>query len=424
MRDKLEKWFRQAVGAQQAGRLEAAERDYRRILKLEKGHVPTLMNLGLVLRRRGRFAQAARCFHEVIRLRPATPMAYFHLAHMRVHDFSDRELEVMARLFARSDVPANERVFLGFAMASVFDRKGNAEQAMAWWGRVHGLARQAGAVFDAGAYEQHIEGLIHAFTPELLGRAAPTAVPGRRPIFVVGMPRSGTTLTEQILASHPQVAGGGEIIALEEIVRELGQSTGRPLAENVLHLGEARLEALAARYLDKLPAHVAEAACFTDTTPMNFRLVGLIALLFPQAPIVHCSRDPLDNCLSIYQQPLSDSHAYAHDWGDLGRVYVLYRRLMAHWEQVLPGRIHRLCYERLVADPDGEIAALLDFCGLPFDPACLRFHETEREINTPSDTQVRKPLSAASIGKWKRYAPMLGELRDILEAHGVTRPEA
>ena len=215
------------------------------------------------------------------------------------------------------------------------------------------------------------------------------------------MPRSGTTLAEQILASHSEIFGAGEVIA----VADPNVSPSTP---------PRKFPQLAAKVTNTITARAGEEKFNVEKTPSNFLYLGKIALLFPEATIVHCRRDPMDTCLSIYQHPLSAAYAYAHDLETLGNYYREYELLMQHWDQVLPNPILNLQYESLVSDFEPTVRSLVEFCGADFEEQCLRFHETRRQVKTPSASQVRQPIYQSSVGRWHRYEQELEPLRNAL----------
>ena len=231
------------------------------------------------------------------------------------------------------------------------------------------------------------------------------------------MPRSGTTLVEQILASHPAVAGGGELATLMTIASQFnaaGQG-GLPYPEGVRAIRVDQAEQMAQRYLDHLDRISKSALRVTDKQPFNFTHLGLAQLLFPAATFIHCQRDPMDTCLSCYFVSFADSFGFASDLGTLGRYYRQYSRLMAHWEDVLPRPVLTVEYEALVTNLESVARGLVAHCGLSWDDRCLRFYETERSVRTPSRWQVRQPIYADSIGRWRRYERHLGPLMAALQ---------
>jgi len=239
--------------------------------------------------------------------------------------------------------------------------------------------------------------------------------PSPLPIFILGMPRSGTTLVEQIVASHPLVHGAGELMALHDCVAELGE-TGASFPERIAELEGAGLRRLGSAYLQKLAKIALEGERVTDKMPSNYYYVGLIKLILPNAKIIHTFRDPVDNCVSCFSKLFTLEQSHTYDLGELGRYYKRYERLMAHWRRVLPqGAFLDMRYEDVVDDLEGQARRILDYCGLPWDERCLQFHETERPVRTASATQVRQPIYRSAMGRWKDYKDFLTPLLTALE---------
>jgi len=240
--------------------------------------------------------------------------------------------------------------------------------------------------------------------------------PDPRPVFIVGMPRSGTTLVEQILASHPEVHGAGEVHALRNVLREeLPPDPGDyALPKGLAVLSKEHFQRAAARYGRYLDGLAPEAARITNKLPGNMVFVGLVSLLYPQAKIIHCTRDPLDTCFSCYSKLFTTGHPFSYEQGELGRFYKMYERLMQHWRGALPGRMLELRYEELVEDLEGQVRRLVTHLELPWDEACLRFHESSRAVRTASLAQVRRPIYKDSVGRWKHYEKELAPLKAAL----------
>jgi len=259
--------------------------------------------------------------------------------------------------------------------------------------------------------------MIRLFSKPFLDARKSYGSPSERPVFIVGMPRSGTSLTEQILSSHPSVTGAGELSFMHTIANRMFYSlgTGAVFTDQIRAITPERAKALAAEYLGKVEFFSTTAARVTDKMPHNFRLVGLIALLFPNARIVFCRRDAMDNCFSIYSNALNDFHSYGSDLTTLGAYYREHIRLMAHWQAVLPGRIFEMRYEALVGDLEGQSRRLVDFIGLDWDPAVLNFFESDRQVSTISKWQVRQPIYKTSVARWKPFEAQLEPLRAALE---------
>jgi hypothetical protein len=233
-----------------------------------------------------------------------------------------------------------------------------------------------------------------------------------RPVLVSGMPRSGTTLAEQVLASHPGVVGKGERMALGQAA---GKLCGGNYPESLLTANPDQMHAEGERFVADLCRDTGDALRVVDTTPMNFRFTGLAASILPDARFIHCKRNAMDNCLSLYRQMLTGPVGFEHDLGTLGAYYRLQADLLTHWQKVLGDRLYVLEYEKLVQKPEVEIRKLLEFCGLEFDPACLEFHQSSRVIKSPSASQVRQPIYNSSVGAWKRYEKQLQPLAKALE---------
>jgi hypothetical protein len=259
--------------------------------------------------------------------------------------------------------------------------------------------------------------MIRLFSKPFLDARKSYGSPSDRPVFIVGMPRSGTSLTEQILSSHPSVTGAGELSFMHTIANRMFYSlgTGAVFTDQIRAITPERAKALAAEYLGKIEFFSTTAARVTDKMPHNFRLVGLIALLFPNARIVFCCRDAMDNCFSIYSNALNDFHSYGSDLTTLGAYYREHMRLMTHWQAVLPGRIFEMRYEALVGDLEGQSRRLVDFIGLDWDPAVLNFFESDRQVSTISKWQVRQPIYKTSVARWKPFEAQLEPLRAALE---------
>jgi Tfp pilus assembly protein PilF len=277
-------------------------------------------------------------------------------------------------------------------------------------------ANEGAKPFDMARYVADIDALIALFNPTFMAAHHTFGSSSERPVFIVGMPRSGTSLTEQILSSHSDVVGAGELTYMHTIANRLfySLSVRELFRDQVRALTPERATALATEYLRKIEFFSTTSARITDKMPHNYHLVGLIALLFSKARIVYCRRDPMDNCFSIYSNALNEFHSYGADLSTLGAYYRQHIRLMEHWTQLLPDRIFEMRYEDLIGDLEGKSRQLVDFAGLPWDPACLQFFETERTVATISKWQVRQPLYTTSIARWKPYEQYLGPLKEAL----------
>lgn len=322
--------------------------------------------------------------------------------------------EIEAAVARLGDAEAGtQRSLLGYAAAKACMDLKQPDAAFAHLQQAKAAAR---AGYDMAQHRARQKRLTTLFNPAFLRARAGWGDDSRVPVFIVGMPRSGTSLAEQILSSHPEVHGAGELNYIHDIANQLMFSLGDAalFAEKVVGLDRAAAKALAGQYLRKVSAFSPDAARITDKMPHNFTFLGLIALLLPGARIIHMRRSPLDNCFSIYSNMFSAAHGYANDLRTLGDYYVEYARLMDHWRQVLPGRIHEVRYEDLVADQEGVTRRMLDFIGLDWHPACLEFFANARSVSTISRWQVRQPIYRTSVDRWRPYERHLGPLIEAL----------
>lgn len=346
-------------------------------------------------------------------------VAWFALANLKTYRFSDDEMARIEAEAARPDLAEMERVYLAFALGKA--REDRAEHAGAWaaYERGNALRRSMGQ-WRAEIAEAAAERIIAAQGPALFQGRAPAGHPARDPILIVGLPRSGSTLVEQILASHPQVEGTQELPFIGRIAAELcGADPACNLPrqpEAVARLSPAQRRQLGARYLAEAGAHRHLGRTrFIDKMPNNFWHIGLIFKILPNATVIDVRRHPMACGFANLKQLFgTDHHEFAYAAEDIGRHYCSYLTLMRHWDKVLPGRILRLHHEDLVENLEGEVRRLLDHCGLPFDPACLAFHQTRRTIRTPSSEQVRRPLDRSGLDQWRAFAPWLGPLEAAL----------
>ncbi|MCP5092311.1 MAG: tetratricopeptide repeat protein [Gammaproteobacteria bacterium] len=375
-----------------------------------KGNADAWINLGILREQSGDLEGAASAYKFAIAAKPAFINAHFHLAHLSEYAISEEDMDAMRGLIGSSELDPEGRALLAYGLACGYEKQGNYEKEFESLRQAHAIKAERSS-FDLGRIHQRFEAIRNTFAEVEETLAERNRNLGDGLVFVVGMPRSGTTLAEQILASHADVHGCGESGLIAKAAIRIERAGGLPYPASLSRLSDSALREIADESLAAFVARAPGASTIIDTTPTNFIQCGLIATLWPDARIIHCMRHPLDICLSIYQNALSDDHAYAHDFATLAGYYLEYDRLMQHWHSVLPSRILELRYDRLVADFEATVKTLLDFCGLPFDDACLRFHETKRVVKTPSAGQVRKPIYAGSLNRWRKYREPLEPLR-------------
>ena len=372
----------------------------------------------------GESEEAAQAWHEVLRLEPNDADALAALIGLERRNLAP-ELLVRARQIAdNAGRSSADRRALHKALGDHADRDRDYGRAMAHYEaanliRAAELAAQ-GMVFDIEALRESVDRQIAVFDSEMLRRLEEIGSRSPVPLFVVGMPRSGTSLCEQILASHAEVAGAGELNEIQAIARELpkllvgGSSVSEGYPACLRDLDGPAAGRIADRYLLRLRDIAADKSRVVDKHPINFRHLGLIAGLFPQAAIVHCRRDPLDTCFSCYAQNFDAPILWALRLDSLGLYYREYERLMAHWYRIMPGRIHDFVYETVTDNLEAEARRLIDRCGLAWDASCLAFHETRRVVRTASYRQVREPIYKRSVGKWRNYVAALDPLTAAL----------
>jgi tetratricopeptide (TPR) repeat protein len=401
--------------------LDDALRALREALRLNPRCAAAHHTLGCVLEYQGDFDGARAEFLEALRLEPNHAYALASLSSLTAAGFerlADADIDRLRQLVMRHDLPRDDLVRLHFALARLLDKAGAYDEAFAHYREGNELRRESlnrrGVTFDPAEHRRLVDRLIAVFTPEHFARVRGFGVDSDLPIFVIGMMRSGTTLAEQILASHPLVHGAGELRAVSQITVALTERGGGTdtYPELLARLDAATVRAVAEEHLLRLRQLGGAAPRVVDKMPSNFLHLGLIATLFPRARIVHCRRDAIDTCLSCYAQNFVSPFPFKHDLGQLGFYYREYQRLMIHWTQVLP--IFELRYEELTAAPEQVSRELLAYCGLDWDDRCLRFHETGRPVRTASMLQVRQPMYRSAVGRWKHYEKHLGPLIEAL----------
>ena len=391
----------------------AAERELREALRLNPRYLPALLNLGNLHEDRGQRSEARSCYERALALAPDDGEALARLANVSV--FGDASDPLIARLQAaleRPDLAAAQKAAVAFALGRALDSAGAYAAAFAAYARANACSRTAfgaAARYDRAAQERFIDRIIAAFPHP--PPSAPSSQAKPAPVFICGMFRSGSTLTEQILAGHPRITAGGELAFLPRLV----QQRLAPFPEAAGHLAADAAVELAGEYRAMLSRTFPGADIVTDKRPDNFLYLGMIKRLFPDAKIVHTTRHPLDNILSIYFLHLDPSMSYALDLEDAAHHYREYRRLMRHWKALFGDDILDLSYDSLVRDPEAEVRQLLAFLGLDWSDACLAFQARENAVKTASVWQVREPLYQRASGRWRHYATQLAPAAAYLE---------
>jgi len=403
-------------------RTDEAERICSQALEIDPDSPAALVVLAELRADAGRFAEAEELFCRAISIDPATPEAWAGLVRVRPMAPADEPwLAAMQRLVDEG-MPPQRELSLRYAIGKFCDDVGDFERAFSNYRRANQLASKCGPAHDRGSLSQAIDLIIRSHDGPWVNRLR-TAVPhSARPVFIVGMLRSGTTLAEQILASHPQVFGAGELTVWSEVA---AAALSKASAGNIaaLRMSDAALGDLGDRYLQVLRELSPDAPRVVDKLPTNFLFLGLIHAALPGARIIHLQRHPIDTCVSIYFQHLEAANTYANDLGDLAHYYQEYRRLMRHWRAVIPaGSILEVPYEGLVADLPTWARRMVEFSGLSWDPHCLEFERTPRSIVTASKWQARQKLFGSSVGRWRHYERFVAPLAPLLETQLETQP--
>ena len=403
-----------AIEAMQTGDYEEALASFEAVLARVPGDPVTLTSKGHALKTCGRADEAVEAYRAALTSQPRHGEAYYSLANLKTYRFTDDELARMEERETDPNLGFMDRVHLAFALGKAQEDRGEYEAAFGHYARGNAL-KKAQSRYDADRMSEELAATRELLTAEFFAERAGGGDPAPDPIFVVGLPRAGSTLLEQILSSHGQVDGTLElpnILSLSQRLRRRAEGGGYP--DVLATLDAAERAAFGAEFIEDTRIHRAGAPFFTDKMPNNFRHVGLIQLILPNAKIIDARRHPMACCFSGFKQLFAEGQEFSYDLEDVGRYYRDYVDLMDHWDAVLPGRVLRVMHEDVVDDLEGQVRRLLDFCGLPFDEACLRYWETERAVRTPSSEQVRRPIFRESVEQWRHFEPWLDPLKDAL----------
>lgn len=414
-------YFCLAVAYQEQGDTENAYTCFTKTLGIDKKHTDAKIGLAGILALQGNYENAGRELEEILRVHPENSSAIICYC-MYAHQFAatNKAIEIGSKHLQKSNLTDMIRSKLLFALANLHEKQGDLDTAFELYHQGNQLRNTS---HDELGYRSMFNSLIKSFDQDLFFQHSTSNTPNKNrtvtPIFIVGMPRSGTSLAEQILASHPEVYGAGELPDIGNMVNHLSNKarTSIRYPESISDISESELNQLGDSYIELLTNKVGNEKYVTDKMPLNAIHLGFISLLFPNARIIHCTRDPRDTCLSCYFKSFSGEHSYAYSLDSLGKFYRMYEQLMEHWNRVLPNPIFELSYEEIVENPEQTIRKMINFCGLEWDNACLNFHKTKRTVATASHDQVRKRMYSSSVGRWKSYEKHLDELFTALECN-------
>jgi predicted Zn-dependent protease len=393
-------------------------RIYAEVLEEYPQQAKVWMSYGHSLKTSGSLGEAVVAYRRAIAKESKLGEAWWSLANLKTVHFSPADRDALREALARQDLGDEDRLHFEFALGKALEDESAYEESFAHYAAGNALRRKSHP-YNARANTGFARSLRALFTREFFAARAGSGADARDPIFIVGLPRAGSTLIEQILASHSRVEGTMELQDIPQIARELarrdGQDEEERFFESVAALSGTELRRLGERYLDSTRAFRKHATPrFIDKMPNNWLYVGLIHLILPNATIIDARRHPLGCCFSCFKQHFARGQSFTYHLGDLGRYYRNYVGLMAHFDAVLPGRVHRVYYETMVEDTDAEVRRLLAHCGLPFEEGCLRFYENERAVRTASSEQVRRPIFREGLEQWRHYEPWLDPLKAAL----------
>ncbi|MEO7063940.1 MAG: sulfotransferase [Dokdonella sp.] len=399
------------------GAVGEANAAYARALACEPGHIRARTGYAETLNNLGRTEEAVRELRQVLRAQPMTVQAWTVLSNIKTAQLTAEEAAWLERVFVAPGIGEDDRVRLGFALAKALEDQDRYDAAFDTYRAANAIKRRT-LPWNAQAFSRHVDALIAAFSTPL--HAAPPTL-GSEVIFVVSLPRAGSTLTEQILASHPDVEGAEELPDLQRVLDAESQRLGAELAQWAPRAGGADWQRLGQEYLQRTAHWRQSRPHFSDKSLDTWRHLGAAAAMLPGARFVHVFRDPVETCLSCFRQLFDQGHAYSYDLADMAAYWRDYDRLMRFWRERHPQQLHDFGYEALLANPEQEIRRLLAFCGLPFDAGCLGFHKTRRSVRTVSAAQVREPLRG-DTARAERYGARLASLRQALAGAPPLQP--
>jgi len=404
-----------AIESMQTGDYERAFALFDAVLEKLPNDPATLTTRGHALKTTGRQDDAVASYRTAIAAKPDHGDAFYALANLKTYRFTEAEIAAMQEQLERPEIALMDRVHLSFALGKAHEDREEYEASFGFYEAGNALKRRQ-TRYDADRMSEELAAQKEACTRDLFESRQGAGDPARDPIFILGLPRAGSTLLEQILASHSQIDGTLElpnVLALAHRLR--GRKAGQSRYPQVLHdLTDEQLTEFGSDFIANTRIHRQGAPFFIDKMPNNFRHIGLIQLMLPNATIIDARRDPMDCCFSGFKQLFAEGQDFTYGLTEIGRYYRDYVDLMAHWDEVLPGKVLRVRHEDVLDDLEGQTRRMLDHIGLPFEEECLEFHRTARAVRTASSEQVRRPINRSGQGAWKPYEPWLGDLKTAL----------
>ena len=406
-----------AVESMKSGDYEAALGAFDNVLAQLPGDPTTLTSKGHAYKTSGEYDSAVSSYRAALSSQPQYGEAYYSLANLKVYEFSDDEITSMLAQESDNNLSHIDRAYFSFALGKAYEDRRDFDTSFEFYRRGNSL-KKSQSRYDAEKMSEDLLAQRDVCTSDFFDDRSGVGYEVADPIFIVGLPRAGSTLLEQILSSHSLVDGTLElpnILSLSQRLRRRGrQSDASKYPDILAELSVEELKAFGEEFISDTQIHRQDAPFFIDKMPNNFRHIGLINLILPGAKIIDARRHPMSCCFSGFKQLFAEGQEFSYDLTDIGRYYADYVALMDHWDKVLPGKVLRVHYEDVVADIDTQVRRILDYCDLPFEEACINFHQTDRSVRTPSSEQVRQPIYKSGLVQWRHYEEQLGPLREAL----------
>ena len=405
-----------AIELMQTGAYDATLNYFDQILEQVPNDPVTLTTRGHLLKTQGNSVEAIDSYRAVLKNSPGHGEAYYSLGNLKTYRFEDNELDLMLQQEQGNRLRPMDRIYLNFALGKAYEDRGDYESAFSFYQKGNSL-KKIQSRYDAEAMRDELSRMRLICDPAFFSEREDWGSDARDPIFVLGLPRAGSTLIEQILSSHSQIDGTSELPNILALSQKLRRSSNYPVKgypEVMKSISEAECREFGDSYIEETKIHRQGAAYFIDKMPNNFRHIALIKLILPNAKIIDARRDPMGCCFSGFKQLFAEGQEFSYSLEDIGNYYVDYIKLMDHWDKVLPGFVLRVNHEDVVDNLEQEVRRILNFCGLPFEESCLRFYETERNVKTPSSEQVRQPIFRDGVDQWRKFEPWLDPLKNAL----------
>ena len=396
------------------GRDDEAVQAYQRAAQTRSDFAEAYLALGNAYLQQGRNREAIDSLQRAIATKSPNGKAYHNLVQTRRFSKRDNDIEAMETAYRDPGLADEEKIYYAFALGKVYADLEDEARSFEYYLMGNRLKRES-IEYTIEEDRKLFAAIRQVFSLDFIHKHEHLGIEDATPIFIIGMPRSGTSLTEQILASHSQVHGAGELNDMRHVIESVCDKHSGTYPQALLQLDEGEQTQIATDYLARLHAYAQSAQRISDKMPHNFLYVGLIRLLLPKAKVIHCQRNPMDNALSIFKELFAKGHNYAYDLEELGHYYRLYQDLMHHWRTVVPNSFYDLSYEDLVSDQELQTRRLLEYCELPWEDTCLAFHRTQRVVRTASLVQVRQPIHTKSVEGWRRFEQQLQPFIHALE---------